>query len=270
LAAPQIEERVMRRPTDPVRVDIPERAQVGREERRLERSHHPMRRRLDVLAVVAGIAIVVPCGLLARDGTVGPIELAVFHAINGLPDALSPLMRAAQLLGVLAAGPIAATLSAMLHRWRLALACLLVTAGKLVAERGVWEVVQRSRPGTSIADAIVRGNTPASGASFVSGHVVLLTGLAWVVTPYLRGRWRFLPWTVVALVALARIYLGAHAPLDVLGGVGVGLIVGGVANLILGTEGVDRPPVVIRRGTQREGQAVAAGVIPGDDRMKGR
>jgi undecaprenyl-diphosphatase len=195
-----------------------------------------VRRRADVVATGVGLAVVVPCGFLVRDGTVGSIEVAVFHAINGLPEILSPVMRLAQLLGVLVAGPIVAAIFAALRRWRLALACLLVTAGKLVAERVVWELVQRSRPGTTISDAIVRGDTPASGASFVSGHVILLTGLAWVVAPSLRGRWRLLPWAVLALVAFARIYLGAHAPLDVLGGVGVGLIVGGVVNLVVGVE----------------------------------
>lgn len=194
------------------------------------------RRRLDAIAALVGLPVLAGCALVVRDGTVGPAELAVFRAINELTEALSVPMQGAQLLGVLAVGPIAAVVAAALRRWRLALACLLVTAGKLLAERIVWQLVSRSRPGTSIPDAIVRGDTATAGASFVSGHVVLVTGLAWVVTPYLHGRWRVAPWAVVLLVAFARLYLGAHAPLDVLGGLALGMVVGGVANLVVGIE----------------------------------
>ena len=194
------------------------------------------RRRLDAIVALAGLGVVATCGFVVRDGTVGPAELAVFRAVNELPEALSAPMQGAQLLGVLVVGPVAAAVAAVLRRWRLALACLLVTAEKLLAERIVWQLVSRSRPGTTSPDAIVRGSTPSAGASFVSGHVVLVTGLAWVITPYLRGRWRAAPWVVVALVAFARLYLGAHAPLDVLGGLALGLVVGGVANLVAGIE----------------------------------
>jgi hypothetical protein len=162
------------------------------------------RRAEDVIGAVVGLAVLLACGIAASSGKVGPAESRVFHAVNGLPDVLSPPMRFAQLLGVLAVGPIVGVVALILRRWRLAVAAFLVTAGKLVGERIVWQVVQRSRPGTTISDAIVRGDTPTHGAAFVSGHVVLVSGLAWVITPYLRGRWRLLPWLIVLLVAFAR------------------------------------------------------------------
>ena len=102
-------------------------------------------------------------------------------------------------------------------------------------ERVVKAAVTRERPATSIGpDVNRRGDVSITGEAFVSGHAVLVAALAMIVAPYLRGRWRWVPWIVVALVMITRVYVGAHNPLDVICGVGLGLGIGGLINLVVG------------------------------------
>jgi undecaprenyl-diphosphatase len=206
------------------------------------------RRRL-VVAIVSGLVVFGLAAMVARTGTVPPWERAVFRAINGLPDALSPAMQGAQFLGVLAVGPALAIVALLLRRWWLAVAAVLVSVLKLAVERVVWNVLDINRQRPAVTEPVVhlRGGVSTSGVSFVSGHVMLATGLAWVLTPYLHGWWRILPWAVVTLVAFARIYLGAHNPLDVVGGLALGTVIGAGVTLAL-----DLP-----RGTRPEGAPAA-------------
>lgn len=193
------------------------------------------RRRADAVAVVAGL-VVLGAGMVAvRDGTVSDLEVSVFDAINGLPDALHPLLWPFQQLGALFVGPLVAIAAVLARRPRLAIAALAATIAKLVTERLVKAMVTRERPGTSIGpDIHMRGDVHATGESFVSGHAVLIAALAGLVAPYLPGRWKVVPWALVAGVMVGRVYVGAHNPLDVVCGAALGIAIAGVINLVLG------------------------------------
>jgi undecaprenyl-diphosphatase len=194
-----------------------------------------IRRTSDGVAVIAGLAVLGLGMLAVRHGTVSSFEESVFHAINDLPGALYPILWPFQQLGAVLVGPLVAVVALILRKYRLALAALLATVAKLVLERLVKAMVSRERPSTSIGpDVHRRGNVSVHGEAFVSGHAVLVASLAMIVQPYLRGHWKVVPWVVVALVMITRVYVGAHNPLDVIAGAGLGVAIGGVLNLIVG------------------------------------
>ena len=194
-----------------------------------------VRRRADWICVVLGLAVLGLGMIAVRNGTVTGFEKSIFRAINDLPEALYRPLWPLQQAGNLVVGPVVALVALVLGYRRLAAAALVVTVMKLVLERLVKAMVTRERPGTSIgSDVHMRGSVSATGESFVSGHAVLIAALATIVMPYLRGRWKVVPWVIVALVLLARVYVGAHNPLDVLCGAALGVGIGGAANLIFG------------------------------------
>jgi undecaprenyl-diphosphatase len=169
------------------------------------------------------------------------VESRVFHAVNGAPEWLYPVLWGPMQLGNLVVGAVVALAVALLGRHpKVAVAALAAVGLKLVVERIIRDRLtadlDRQRPGTSQVDAILRGDVPVSGHSFPSGHVILVAALAAVLTPMLPRRWSVLPWAAVGLVAVGRVYVGAHNPLDVTAGLGIGLTVGSLLDVALGDE----------------------------------
>ena len=165
----------------------------------------------------------------------------MFRAINGSPDWLYPVLWGPMQLGNLVVGAVGALAIAVVgRRPKAALAALAAVGLKLVVERVIRDrltvALDRKRPGTSQPGAVLRGDVPVEGHSFPSGHVILVAALAAVLTPMLPRRWSALPWVAVGLVAYGRVYVGAHNPLDVTAGIGVGVSVGALLDVVLGDE----------------------------------
>jgi membrane-associated phospholipid phosphatase len=187
-----------------------------------------------------GLLAVVLTSLVASNGRVGRAERAVFEAINGLPDAVRWPMWFFQLMGLVGLPAVVALVALVLRRWRLAIGLIALAPLKLYVEKPILKgLVHRERPGRTEPEAILR-DVPAAGASFPSGHAVIAFGVAMLLTPYLSGRWRLVVWTLAVLNSVARVYLGAHNPLDVVCGAGAGVVMGGVLTWILGVPGPRR------------------------------
>jgi undecaprenyl-diphosphatase len=186
---------------------------------------------LIVAAIGAGILAASVVGALAP--TISPAESRVFHAMNGLPNWLYWVLWLPMQLGNLVVGLLAGLVVAFVHRdLAVAISVVLATLLKLVTERFIRRemadhLAVRQRPGTSQVGAILRGDVPASGPSFPSGHVILVAAIGTVVAPNLAVVWWWLPLLLMLLVLVGRVYVGAHNPLDVTAGLGAGLLLGG-------------------------------------------
>ena len=89
----------------------------------------------------------------------------------------------------------------------------------------------------------------------MSGHAVLIAALATIVSPYLPGRWKIVPWAIAGTVLITRVYVGAHNPLDVICGGGLGLAIGGVLNLAFGVPAASGPRTPAEPRTEPTPQA---------------
>jgi membrane-associated phospholipid phosphatase len=192
------------------------------------------RRQRDGVAVVAGVVFLASCMLVVRDGGVDEFEKSVFRAINGLPDALRTPMWVFQIFGSLAFVTVAAVAAFVNRRTRLGLALAAAIPLKLAVEWWVVKaLVERERPRFTVPDAVIR-DVNTSPLGFPSGHTIFAFALAGLLAPYLGRRGVFTVHMLAVANSLARVYLGAHNPLDVVAGAAVGIAIAAGLNLVTG------------------------------------
>jgi undecaprenyl-diphosphatase len=183
----------------------------------------------------AALLLLIPISLAVDGNEVSDLEQSLFEVINGLPGFLYwpawPFMQLGNLLIV----PTVALGAALFRRFRLSAAILAAGVLKLLLEDVVKSWVFRERPGSVLTDVTLRGgDTSAAGQAFVSGHVVLVFAIAILLHPYLDRGWRIATWTLAVAVGVLRVYVGAHLPLDIVGGALLGVAIGSTLNMVVG------------------------------------
>jgi len=156
---------------------------------------------------------------MASADTVGALEEDVMRFFNespGIQKSPWPVVPA----GAALVNPISAiVVLAIWRKGRLAVARLLAGGAAGAAHEILDNVIELP----------VR-----SGLGFVLGHTAVASALATVASSCVPGRWKWLLWALPVATLILRIYTRAHLPLDVVGGVGLGVAVGGAVNLALG------------------------------------
>jgi undecaprenyl-diphosphatase len=178
---------------------------------------------------------------------VGPAELAAFRAFNDAPDALYPAVWPLMQYGTFVTIPLVTVIALALRQHRLAIELAIAGVGVYLIAKIAKSVWIRDRPGRLLDDANLRG-VGAGEQGFPSGHAAVSATLAFILFAYLPGRWRWLPVILGFVVSVGRLYVGAHLPLDVVGGACLGLAAGAIATYVGGVPDRRSAEAVYARG----------------------
>ena len=146
-----------------------------------------------------------------------------FRRFNDAPDLLSPVLWPLMQTGSLAAVFVAAEATRRLSGRNEAL--IVAVAGTAVwgGVKLIKPLVGRGRPAAHLDDVNVHGQQQR-GLGYPSGHAAVSMTLALLTTR--TGGARAVAIAVAAITAASRMYVGAHLPLDVAGGLAIGALAG--------------------------------------------
>ena len=169
---------------------------------------------------LASAAFVVGAAAARRPG-ISAAEARCFSTVNALPRWPFPAVWLVMQLGSLSGPMIVGALAARAGRPALGRRVAVTGAATWAGAKLVKHTVRRGRPATLSAARIL--GREQSGLGYPSGHAAVAAAIATVVAPTLPAGWRRWVWGAALSVGPARMYVGAHLPLDVAGGVAFGI-----------------------------------------------
>ena len=146
-----------------------------------------------------------------------------FRRINGLPDALYLPVWPVMQLGSLASVGVTAGLTHRLgRRPQLAATVALAGGAAWLVCKPLKRLVGRPRPDPAVTEVRIRGGAQ-TGLGYPSGHAAVAAAMGTVLARGASRRRRSGIAFLAGTVGASRVYIGAHYPLDVIGGWAAGL-----------------------------------------------
>ena len=211
----------------------------------------------DAVRLVVALVALALTAIPIEPDHVPVVEEDGFWLLNDLPRWLFVFIWLPMQAG--SVGAVALFTGLALAARRRLLAVELAAAGVLAwgLAKAIKVFFDRPRPGVLFEDAYLHGDV-VTGLGYLSGHAAIAATLATVAGPWLPRRLRRLAWGLALLVGASRIYVGAHLPLDVLGGYALGWAIGAAVHLALGAPGGRPTAAVTRRALQSMGIEVSS------------
>ena len=215
-------------------------------------ARHDPRRPGDIVRLVLSTGVVLASAWLAHRAVPSIIEVDAFRLINDLPSAFAAPLIGVMQIGALPAVAVFSVVALLDRRPRLARLLLLGGTTAWALSKVLEKIVDEEPPARLIGRVTLHGSVRA-GLAFPSTHVAVVAALATVATPYLARANRRLVWSLVFVVAIARIYVGVHLPIDVIGGAAVGWGVGSLMHLLLGAPHRFPDATTVRKALEQSG-----------------
>jgi undecaprenyl-diphosphatase len=190
----------------------------------------PGSRGRDLTGVAVGLGVLAASAALARRAR-STTEIDIFRSANTLPNGAFPVIWSAMQYGTFGAVPAASALALVARRRRLAAALAVGGTAAWITAKAAKRVVARGRP-ASINDEVHQRGVEEGDQGFPSGHAAVSTAMTVVLWPDVSPTWRLTLTALTGLVPFGRMYVGAHLPLDLVGGSALGLALGSAVNLV--------------------------------------
>jgi membrane-associated phospholipid phosphatase len=184
----------------------------------------------NIAGLAVGLGVLAGSAVLARR-TRTETEIEVFRSANTLPDEAFPVIWTGMQYGTFGAVPVAATVALIARRPRLAAAIAAGGAAAWVTAKVAKRVVARGRP-ASIVDDVEQRGAEEGDQGFPSGHAAVSTVMTVIIWPEVPTGARLTLAALTGVVPFGRMYVGAHLPLDLVGGSALGLALGSAINLV--------------------------------------
>jgi membrane-associated phospholipid phosphatase len=192
-------------------------------------------RRANLIVLGVSSVVLVLTSLAAR-AELTSTEVQIFRAVNELPDGFRTVVWPFMQYGTFITIPALSAIALISRRFRLALALALAGVGVYMLALVVKQVVERGRPGALLAGVEEREVFGAHSHGFPSGHAAVAAALTVVVAARLSVRWAIGALVLGVFVVVGRMYVGAHLPLDLIGGAALGVLAGSSVNMIVRPE----------------------------------